>query len=50
MCVEIMNKANNLINVDRDDVIDFDESVKTDVVSINFYKMLKENIFELKFN
>ena len=50
MCVEAINKTNNLINVDRDDVVDFNEFTEINVVSVSFSKMLEENIFELKFN
>ena len=50
MCIEIINKTNNLINVNRDDVVDFNESAETNVISMNFSEMLKKSIFELKFN
>ena len=50
ICVKIINKTNNLINVNRDNVVNFNKFIKTDVVSVNFFKMFKKNIFELKFN
>ena len=41
---------NNLINVNRDDVINFNELTEIIVVSINFFKIFEKNIFKLKLN
>ena len=50
MCIETMNKTNNLINVNRDNVVDLDEFTEIIVVLINFFKIFEKSTFKLKYN
>ena len=42
ICVEVINKTHNLINVNRDNVVNFNKFTKINIVLMNFSKMFKK--------